>query len=154
MIDRSVIEELRADTIAKYEAKINELRVKMEKMLLVLSEVDKIVASAQGKVAIEKKAALDQRVFKSKPPETKRSVYDRLKDAAESINGNFGRKELQEKAGRDDTGTPIAEGTFSVIFPRLIKAGKIVEVQKAVGNKPGLYKSVKGTSDTEPRGEK
>ncbi len=137
------VAELKANIKSEYELKINKLRQEMEDALASLSKVEETLSGGNGLSIVKQDVERHRRHTKlrldgivDKVP----TVPKRMVAVLAQMNGDFQRLELFEKIRNDGTGVQTPDGTMSVAFAKLVKAGEIVIVRPLRGNYPAIYR--------------
>uniref|UniRef100_C6DZD5 Uncharacterized protein n=1 Tax=Geobacter sp. (strain M21) TaxID=443144 RepID=C6DZD5_GEOSM len=137
------IELVRQTLMANYKAKIDALVAERDKELALLDRLVELSKSLPGKPQGTRSTTRRSRRTKFPqgygPDEPKKpSAKDRIRAARQILTGDFSRKQLHEAVNNDGHGE-MKIGTFSPNMSQLV-GSEIIEVQKATGNNPAVYR--------------
>ena len=137
------LDELRKSITAEYTERIDVLKKEMADELAMLDHIEErtraLTARPRGsRTTTRSKRALRTTRKPAAVEEKKPSAKERILGAKQVLTGQFSRKELLQVVNSDGLGE-MRKGTFSPYVSSMI-GKEIVEVEKAVGNNPSIYK--------------
>lgn len=137
------LDELRKSITAEYTERIDVLKKEMASELAMLDHIEERTRALTAKPRGNRTSTRSKRTTRTtrRPAaveEKKPSAKERILGAKQVLTGQFTRRELLETVNSDGQGE-MRKGTFSPYVSAMI--GKdIIEVEKAVGNNPSIYK--------------
>lgn len=144
---KSLLNEKYAAKIRWHESEVLRLTAEREAALAAITASENTLEEIDVQAAPKPHRTKFPR-NKSDSSPTTISAKDRITEQLVKISGDFGRMELFERVNNDGNDKEVKVGTFGIYFAELVKEGKIITVQKSIGNNPAAYRKSSESQDT------
>lgn len=138
-MNKAQIKEFREALKADYEIKLKQLKDELEEGLAFLLRAEKTLTEEEISEKVASLQTAPRRFIRTAVPVAV-TAKKRVLSVLETMDGNFSRRDLHDRANNDGKGKEIADGSFAPLFAKLLKSGKVVVVQKSKGRQEGIYR--------------